>query len=200
MALSTSELIRLAFWSKNMIIVRESNSDWPGFSYEKSEWSRMKMLAKPVSDGAYLKFIGLNAIIFILFAAIAIVCVLLPLLLLFYPDTRDLEPLPFVLLLASTTFIAIGIGLPLSMRISAWICASKAMRRKKSSTAQDRRLAARVSWQLMRITLVTCGLLVPGMLLFIALGMDGGLKLMTVKITCSVILLATLATMLLRKT
>jgi hypothetical protein len=173
-ALSQSELIRLAFWSKNMLVVRESNFSWPGFSYDKSEWRRMKLLGKAVSGGAYLKFIWLNAFIFVLFAAVAVVGVLLPALLLLYPDPSKLQVLPFTLLLAATTFVAIGLGLPLSMRISAWLCASEAMRKKLSQAAADARLAGRVSWQLMRMTLIMCGILVPGILLAVAFDIDGG--------------------------
>jgi hypothetical protein len=187
-ALSQSELIRLAFWSKNMLVVRESNFSWPGFSYDKSEWRRMKLLGKAVSGGAYLKFIWLNAFIFVLFAAVAVVGVLLPALLLLYPDPSKLQVLPFTLLLAATTFVAIGLGLPLSMRISAWLCASEAMRKKLSQAAADARLAGRVSWQLMRMTLIMCGILVPGILLAVAFDIDGGPILTALKFAAAAIM------------
>jgi hypothetical protein len=198
-ALTRPELVRLAFWSKNMLVVRESNFSWPGFSYDKSEWRRMKLLAKAVSGAAYLKFIWLNAFIFVLFAAAAVVGVLLPALLLLYPDPRNLHPLPFTLLLAATTFVAIGFGLPLSMRISAWLCASETMRKKLSQTAADARLANRVSWQLMRMTLILCGMLVPGILLAIAFEIDGGPVLTALKFAAAAIILGAVTMTALRR-
>jgi hypothetical protein len=163
--LSKPALARLAFWSMNMVAVRESGQSWPGFSYEPSEWKRMDELAKLVDGSAFALFLLLNAGLFIVFAGIAIVAVFFPILLLLYPDTTKVEALPFTLLLATTALLTITIGLPISMRITAWWCSSKEMRAKLIEKKEDVALAKRVAWQINRITLIMCGILVPGVVL-----------------------------------
>ncbi|MBY0530876.1 MAG: hypothetical protein K2P86_02790 [Xanthobacteraceae bacterium] len=192
-------LARLAFWSQNMLVVRESNMSWFGFSYSLEEWKRMEALADKVGGGPYLKFLLLNALLFVILTGIAIVGFFLPVLLLIYPDTRDLQPLPFVLLLSSTTLIAIGVGLPLTMRVAAWLCASEELRAARITAAQDLALERKVSWQLLRMTLIMCGALVPGMLLWIALDIDGGPILTVLKIVCALLVAGSVATAALRK-
>ncbi|MER8456138.1 hypothetical protein NKJ87_03930 [Mesorhizobium sp. M0027] len=70
--------------------------------------------------------------------------------------------------------LIIGIGLPISLRLSTALVAPKAMRAALVAVPGDQMLAAKVSWQINRITLVLCGLLVPGILLFIAYDIDAG--------------------------
>jgi hypothetical protein len=197
--LSKSKLARLAFWSANMNAVRESNWSWPGFGYTEAEWALMKEFAKPVSGGSYIKFILLNAVIFVVFAGVVVVCAFLPVLLLLYPDTRDLQPLPFTLLLAATAFLTIGFGLPFSMRIAAWLCASNDLRASLRTTPEIELLDARVSWQLMRMTLIMCGILVPGMLLWITLNIDGGPVLTTLKFILAALFIGSTAAAALRR-
>ncbi len=197
--LSKPRLTRLAFWSANMCAVRESSWTWPGFGYTEAEWALMKKFSKPVSGGAYVKFIFLNAVLFVLFTGIVVVCAFLPVLLLLYPDTRDLQPLPFTLLLAATAFFTIGFGLPLSMRIAAWLCASAEMKAKLRSTPGIEALDARVTWQLMRMTLIMCGVLVPGLLLWIAFDIDGGPLLTGLKLLLAFLLIASTTTAALRR-
>lgn len=197
--LSKARMTRLAFWSANMCAVRESSWTWPGFGYTEAEWALMKSFSKPVSGGTYIKFIAANTILFILFAGVVIVCAFLPILLLLYPDTRDLQPLPFTLLLAANAFFTIGFGLPLSMRIAAWLCASAEMKAKLRSTPEIEALDARVSWQLMRMTLIMCGVLVPGILLWIALDIDGGPLLTGLKFLLAFLFIASTATAALRR-
>jgi hypothetical protein len=193
-------LVRLAFWSQNMLVARESSASWLGFSYTPEEWKRMETLAEKVGGGPYLKFLLLNALLFVLLAGICIVGFFLPILLLIYPDTRDLQPLPFVLLLSATTLIAIGAGLPLTMRAAAWLCASRELRAARITAEQDLALERKVSWQLLRMTLIMCGALVPGMLLWIAFDIDGGPILSVLKIVCALLFIGSVATAALRKT
>jgi hypothetical protein len=198
--LSKPALARLAFWSANMTILRDSGYKWwPGFTYTEAEWQQMDKLAAPIGGWDYQKFIWLNALIFIVFAGIAVVCYMLPVLLILYPDTRDVQPLPFSFLLASTTLIAIGVGLPISMRISAWFCASEKIRKNLASTPENEALSARVSWQLLRMTLIMCGILIPGMLLWIASNIDGGPVLTALKFILAALFIGSTVTAALRR-
>lgn len=197
--LSKSRLSLLAFWSANMCAVRESNWTWPGFGYTEAEWALMKTFSAPVRSADYIKFIVANTLLYVLFTGLVIVGAFLPVLLAFYPDTRDLQPLPFTLLLAATAFFTIGFGLPLSMRISAWLCASAEMKAKLRTTPEIEALDARVSWQLMRMTLIMCGILVPGILLWIALDIDGGPLLTGLKFLLAFLFIASTATAALRR-
>lgn len=183
-----------------MSVLRESgHSRWPGFTYTPAEWDEIERLAKPVGGGAYLKFIGLNALLFIVFAGIAVAGFMLPVLLLLYPDPSKLQPLPFVLLLASVTAITIGIGLPLSMKISAWFCAGEQIKTQLVATPETEKLGSRVSWQLLRMTLIMCGLLIPGVLLWIALDIQGGPVLTAIKVVLALIFIGSAAMVAVRR-
>ena len=115
-----------------------------------------------------------NAAIFIAIAALGIFGVFLPLATLLFPVPAETSALKFSLLLAACAFLIIGLGLPISMRLSAVLVASKTMRAALVAAPGDEALASKVSWQINRITLVMCGLLVPGILLFIAYDIDAG--------------------------
>ncbi|MER9866079.1 hypothetical protein NKJ35_02570 [Mesorhizobium sp. M0136] len=167
-------LARLAFWAKGMTAIRDGHMEWPGFSYTDVEWARMTTLAKPVGGGTYQLFTLVNAAIFIAIAALGIFCVFLPLAALLFPLPAETSALKFSLLLAACAFLIIGIGLPISLRLSTALVAPKSLHAAIVAVPGDQALAAKVSWQINRITLVLCGLLVPGILLFIAYDIEAG--------------------------
>ncbi|MER9416635.1 hypothetical protein NKI95_11735 [Mesorhizobium sp. M0306] len=165
---------RLAFWAKGMTAIRDGHMEWPGFSYTEVEWVRMTTLAKPVGGGTYQLFTLVNAAIFIAIAALGIFGVFLPLAALLFPVPAETSALKFSLLLAACAFLIIGIGLPISLSLSTALVAPKSLRAALVAVPGDQALAAKVSWQINRITLVLCGLLMPGILLFIAYDIDAG--------------------------
>lgn len=171
---TNSELARLAFWARGMTAIRDGRMEWPGFSYTDPEWARMRTLAAPIGAGTYQLFTWVNAAIFIAIAALGIFCVFLPLATLLFPVPAETSALKFSLLLAACTFLIIGLGLPISMRLSSALVASQAIRAALVAAPGDEALAAKVSWQINRIMLVMCGLLVPGILLFIAYDINAG--------------------------
>lgn len=198
--LSRSKLLRLAFWAKNMTVLRDSGYKWwPGFTYSDAEWQEMDRIGAPVSGGAYLKFVWLNAFLFIAVAAVFIVCFFVPVVSLMYPNPADVQPLPFALTLAMTALLAIGIGLPLTMRVSAWFCADEGLFAALSPTPQTNALAAKVTWQLLRMTLIMCGILVPGMLLWITFDIQSGPLLTALKLVLAIFFIGTTAATAMRR-
>jgi hypothetical protein len=172
--LDKSSLARLAFWSANMSMIAGARMSWPGFSYTEPEAARMSTLAEAVEPAAFVRFLLVTTAVFIVLAALAIVGIFVPILSALYPNPADMQPLPFVLLLASTALLAIGIGLPVSMRVAALASTNDAMRAGLSAQPGDAELAAKVAFQLTRMTVIMCGLLVPGVLLWIAFDIKGG--------------------------
>ena len=192
--LSKPALARLAFWSMNMVAIRESGHSWPGFSYETSEWKRMDELAKLVDGGAFAIFLLLNAGVFVVFAGIAVLTIFFPILLLLYPDTTKVEVLPFALLLGTTALLTVTIGLPISMRITAWWCSSKEMRAKLVEKKEDAALTKKVTWQIARITLIVCGIFVPAVVFFTSFETRAPEAVITgLKIFCALVFVGTLA-------
>lgn len=165
---------KLAFWAKNMMAISNAKMEWPGFSYTDPEWARMEVLAGGVTQSAYGTYKLVNAFIFIIMAAIGIAAVFLPLATVLFPVPAETSALKFTLLLAACCFLIIGIGLPISLGAAASLCADRAAIAALPPSPADRPLAAKVSWQIRRITLVMCGLLVPGVLVFIAYDLKGG--------------------------
>lgn len=172
--MTSGALARLAFWAKGMTAIRDGRMEWPGFSYSEAEWTRMRTLAEPIGAGTYQLFTLVNAAIFIAIAALGIFGVFLPLATLLFPVPAETSTLKFSLLLAASAFLIIGLGLPISMRLSSALLASKTIHAALIAAPGDEALAAKVSWQINRITLVMCGLLVPGILLFIAYDIEAG--------------------------
>lgn len=169
-----SALARLAFWAKGMVSINNARMEWPGFSYSDAEWARMRTLSEPIGAGTYQLFTMVNAAIFITIAALGIFGVFLPLATLLFPIPAETSALKFSMLLAACAFLIIGFGLPISMRISAMLVGGKTLRAALVPDAGDEALASKVSWQINRIMLIMCGLLVPGILLFIAYDIQAG--------------------------
>jgi hypothetical protein len=172
--ITSSALARLAFWAKGMVSINDARMEWPGFSYSDAEWARMRTLSEPIGTGTYQLFTIVNAVIFIAIAALGIFGVFLPLATLLFPVPAETSALKFSLLLAACAFLIIGLGLPISMRLSAMLLGGKTVRAALAPAAGDEALAAKVSWQINRIMLIMCGLLVPGILLFIAYDIQAG--------------------------
>ena len=172
--MTSSALARLAFWAKGMVAISDGRMEWPGFSYTDSEWARMRTLSEPIGAGTYQLFTIVNAVIFITIAALGIIGVFLPLATVLFPVPAETSALKFSLLLAACAFLIIGLGLPISMRLSAVLVASNAVRAALVAAPGDEALASKVSWQINRIMLIMCGLLVPGILLFIAYDIEAG--------------------------
>jgi hypothetical protein len=172
--MTSSALARLAFWARGMVSINDARMEWPGFSYTDAEWARMRTLSEPIGVGTYQLFTIVNAVVFIAIAAIGIFGVFLPLATLLFPVSAETSALKFSLLLAACAFLIIGLGLPVSMRLSAMLVSRKAMRAGLVPASGDEALASKVSWQINRITLILCGLLVPGILLFIAYDIEAG--------------------------
>jgi hypothetical protein len=173
-ALGTGDLLRLAFWAKNMTSIRSAGMQWPGFSYTETEWARMADLAGTVSDGTFENFKVVNAVIFIALAAVGIALIFMPLASLLFPHPAETPAPYFVLLLAAIALLIIAIGLPISMRIAAAMSAGEETRTRLRPMPGDADLARNVAYQINRITAIMCGLLVPGTLLFIAFNIRAG--------------------------
>jgi len=172
--MTSSALARLAFWAKGMVSINNARMEWPGFSYTDTEWARMRTLSQPIGPGTYQLFTIVNAAIFIAIAALGMFGVFLPLATLLFPIPAETSALKFSLLLAACAFLIIGLGLPISMRLSAMLVGGKTLRAALVPASGDEALATKVSWQINRIMLIMCGLLVPGILLFIAYDIQAG--------------------------
>ena len=157
-----------------MVSINDARMEWPGFSYSDAEWARMRTLSEPIDATTYQFFTIVNAVIFIAIAALGIFCVFLPLAMLLFPIPAQTSALKFSMLLAACAFLIIGLGLPISMRLSAMLVGGKKVREALVPAAGDEALASKVSWQINRIMLIMCGLLVPGILLFIAYDIQAG--------------------------
>jgi len=163
-----------------MMPIRGAGMSWIGFSYTDAEWKQMAALAEMVDPDVTLRFKLVNALVFIVLAALLVGGGFVPLLSALYPNPADTRPLPFALLLAATALLALGVGLPLSMRVAAWLVAGS-LRSRLQPTAETAALWAKVSWQIRRMVVLMCGALVPGMLLWIAFDIKGGPIITTLK-------------------
>jgi len=174
-------LARLAFWGMNMNAATGGRNNWPGFQYNDAEWARLVKLSDAVDGGPFARYVLICAVVFIALAAIAIVGLFVPIMTALYPNPADTKPLPFVLLLAATALLSLGVGLPISLRIAAWASAGKDMRERLAEEPGDAALAAKVSHQITRMVVIMCGILVPGTMLWIVFDIHGGPIITTLK-------------------
>jgi hypothetical protein len=188
-----TSLARLAFWSRHMVAINDEGMHWPGFSYSEAEWARMRELAEPVADGTFRRFIVTTAMFFLVVAAAGVIGIFLPLAKMLFPVPAQTGGLQFAALLAACCLLITGVGVPLSMSAAARFCADTRMHGRLASKPGDGPLASKIAWQLRRITLVMCGLLVPGMLLLIAYDTDGGPLLSALKWLAAIIVLLSAA-------
>ena len=167
-------LARLAFWALNMTAATGGKNNWPGFIYAEPEWTRLTRLAEAVDGAAYARYLLIVAAVFIALAACGVVGLFVPIMIALYPNPADTKALPFVLLLAATALLSIGIGLPIAMRVAAWASADAAMMARLREEPGDAALARKAAHQVTRMTVIMCGVLVPGTLLWIAFDINGG--------------------------
>ena len=78
----------------------------------------------------------------------------LPVASLLFPDPARTSTLLFILLLAATALLTIGIGSPISMRISAAVASGATLRSNLAAVEPDDPLARKVNFQLTRIVAI----------------------------------------------
>lgn len=175
-------LARLAFWAMNMVFATSGKNNWPGFTYTNAEWARLSKLADAVSGARLGLYTLVCTVTFIALAAAAIAGLFVPIMSALYPNPADTKSIVFVLLLAATALLCLGIGLPISLRLAAWASASKDMQAKLTEEPGDAALAAKVAHQLTRMNVIMCGILVPGTMLWIIFDIDGSPIIITLKL------------------
>lgn len=160
----------LPFWAGNMIRVRKAGMDWMGFRYTPEEWARLERHAKGIGDGTMRAFLAINAVLFIVMAAILIAVILVPLLNVLYPDPSKLSALVFFSILGAIIAISFGLGLPSTMAITARMLGGAL----PSGAAGDKALVAKVRWQINRMGLFVTALAFALIGISIAFGIDLG--------------------------
>ena len=197
--IDSAALARLAFWGKNMVAIRDGRMEWPGFSYSEAEWERMRALAAAVTNAAFGKYILVNTVAFLAIAAAAIAGIFLPLATVLFPVPAETSALKFALLLAGCALLIISVGLQISLRIATAAAADATMRSQLVAAPGDNALSSKVSRQINRITLIMSGLLVPGIVIWVAYDIDGGPIVTALKWLAAALMAVSMATGLRRQ-
>ena len=180
----------LRFWGANMTIAFATSDWWLGFSYTEGEKARLAALGEtiPPSAMALWMFLFVPAI-FIAIAGLAVVGLMLPAITLLYPNPADLQPLPFVLVLAAVTAVSIGLGLPVAMVLGGRL-ALRLVGDKGSAAAEpgDVALYAKFRRQLLRYVVVVCGLFIPGCWLWIVFDLHAGPLIQVLKFALAAVI------------
>jgi len=181
----------LAFWGANIVRMKDAGMTWPGFSYSDVEIARFRTVGQPVGLWTYKLFIWLTAAIFIVIAAV-FVGVMIWVLTALYPDPSKTPASVFVTLLACVSLVSIGWGIPFAMRLAARFMARHVDFSAIGPQPDDTALAAKIRFQIRRMTAIMCGIFIPGCLLWIAFNIDAGPIVTVVKIAAiAVIFLST---------
>ena len=189
-ALTEGQTRLLRFWGANMTIAFATSDWWPGFSYTETEKARLAALGEtiPPSAMALWMFLFVPAI-FIVIAGVAVVGLMLPAITLLYPNPADLQPLPFVLVLAAVAAVSIGLGLPVAMVLGGRL-ALRVAGDKGAIAAEpgDVALYAKFRHQLRRYVIVVCGLFIPGCRLWIVFDLHAGPLIQVLKFALAAVM------------
>src|ERR1700722_2433642 len=112
--LSVRKLRFMRYWGLNMTMTRSWGWSWtPGFSYTDAEWSRLLALEANVSKSSASVWLAVCPVIFIVMAAVAVGGVMIPLVVVLWPDPSKIPAIAFISLLVFSAFLTIGFELPL---------------------------------------------------------------------------------------
>ncbi|MBL9009325.1 MAG: hypothetical protein JNJ46_34005 [Myxococcales bacterium] len=153
------------YWGGALSLARsDDGSQWPGFRYEEDEVKRLDALAEQVGLGELGLFLLLNSLLFIALAALVGIAGFVPTLRAMYPVLSEIQTLPFFLLTGLFIALMSGVGLPLSMVISAGLLSKiyKHPELPEISESHVVHLFLKMQWQCLRSALV---ILFVGMLL-----------------------------------
>ena len=177
----------LRYWSANMALAwgQSNGAPWVGFGYDPAETARMKVLAGGLPFAAGALFFGVTVVVFIAFAAAGIAGLLVPLMDWLYPDPSQTKALPFVLTLACVAALSFGIGLPLALAAGGWAGDAWGGGRPAQGAPGDAALAAKIRFQLARMSTIMVGAFVPGCMAFILFDIQAGRVVTVLKIACA---------------
>ena len=193
--LSLSRERFLRYWSANMGVAfaESGGAPWLGFGYAEPEMLRMRQLAAALPGTATSIFFAVTVVAYIVLAALGIVLFMMPVLDWLYPDPSKLQPLVMVLILAVIAFFTLGFGLPLSMKLGAWLGDHFGGGTAATPAPGDAKLVEKVRFQLWRMIVIMVGTFIPGCMLFILYDIQAGPLVLALKLVCGLLTLASLA-------
>lgn len=146
----------MRYWGGALSLVSDTGTPWPGFSYTPEEKQLFTVLAEEVGLGELGLFLLLNSLIFIALSAAVIVGGFIPLIKALYPIAQSTPALAVFILLGLVCAIMAGIGLPLSVVLSAGLLGKLFRHPEKPdvSTQAVGSLFQKVQWQCLRAGLL----------------------------------------------
>jgi hypothetical protein len=153
----------LAFWGRNMAPIRAKGWIWPGFDYSDTEWKRLLTLAETVSFNAFVGFQLATTVLVMAMIALVVAggaAVIAPLYQMIPAAWAQAGPLGLLAAIAIATFLLLGYGFPLAMRLAAAFATDDAMRAQLSAAPGDADLAAKIPRQFRRVAAFAAATLV----------------------------------------
>ncbi len=139
----------LRYWSVNVTMMQTIGWPMPGFAYDRNELRRMRAIADAVPRMAVVIWILATALIFVVLAGVAVAAAAFAVNSL-VTDPARIPELGFMAAFAMFLFLAIGVGLPLSIR-SGGACADRLISQPKwTEEPGDAALDAKARFQFLR--------------------------------------------------
>jgi hypothetical protein len=163
----------LRYWSLNVILARSSG--YPrlmGFPYTDAEQLRIEAIAGTIPSRAVLTWLSATVVIFILLAIAGVVGIMDPALTLLWPDPATMPGLGFAAVMALILTLALGFGMPLSIAFGGAIADRLADVTVPAPEPDDAALYAKVRSQFLRLAAIFSIAFIPGMMIYISLGVD----------------------------
>ena len=145
-----------------MAPIRARGWIWPGFDYSEVEWKRLLDLARTVSSEAFVTFQVATAVLMISVIASAALgggTIVAPLYLMIPPAWTQAGLLGVLVAIPIATFLLLGYGFPLAIRLAAAFAMNEAMRARISAAPGDAAIAAKIPRQFRRVAAFAAGVL-----------------------------------------
>jgi len=163
----------LRYWSLNVILAKSSGyRRILGFPYSDAEQRRIETIGGAIPSRAVLTWLSATVLIFILLVLAGVVGLMVPAITLLWPDPAKMPGLGFAAVMALVLTLALGFGLPISIGFGGAIADRLAGVSAPVPEPGDAALYAKIRSQFLRLAAIFSIAVIPGMLIFISLGVD----------------------------
>jgi hypothetical protein len=163
----------LRYWSLNVVLARSSGYRYLlGFPYTETEQRRIDTIGRSIPNSAVLVWLSAAVAIFIALALAGVVGIMVPALTLLWPDPAKMPGLGFASVMALIMILALGFGMPIAIAFGGAVADRLADVTPPEWAPGDAALYAKIRSQFLRLAAIFSIAFIPGLLIYISLGID----------------------------
>ena len=163
----------LRYWSLNVVLAKSSGYRYLlGFPYNEAEQRRIETIGGSIPGRAVIIWLSAAVVIFIALALAGVIGLMVPALTLLWPDPAKMPGLGFASVMALIMILALGFGMPISIALGGAVADRLADVAAPAWEPGDAALYAKIRSQFLRLAAIFSIAFIPGLLIYISLGVD----------------------------